>query len=128
MGKGYYWIEPVDQTLNDFQFYKARIVDDPEYDEKHHRVILRTDKYFPVGSIFHVLKDPEMFVIERKFKTWGISMSLSLVRVNGNGSLSRNLKTRLLYSVADSCTGTAASNACPHLPPRFLWVDTYIYI
>ena len=71
MGKGYYWIEPVDQTLNDFQFYKARIVGDPEYDEKHHRVILRTDKYFPVGSIFHVLKDPEMFVIERKFKTWG---------------------------------------------------------
>ena len=37
MGKGYYWIEPVDQTLNDFQFYKARIVGDPEYDEKHHR-------------------------------------------------------------------------------------------
>ncbi len=61
MGKGYYWIEPVDQTLNDFQFYKARIVGDPEYDERHHRVILRTDKYFPVGSIFHVLKDPEMF-------------------------------------------------------------------
>ena len=89
MGKGYYWIEPVDQTLNDFQFYKARIVGDPEYDEKHHRVILRTDKYFPVGSIFHVLKDPEMFVIERKFKTW----------------------------VADSCMGTAASNPCPHLPP-----------
>lgn len=71
MGKGHYWIEPVDQTLNDFQFYKARIVGDPEHDERHHRVILRTDKYFPVGSIFHVLKDPEMFVIERKFKTWG---------------------------------------------------------
>lgn len=52
MGKGYYWIEPVDRTLNDFQFYKAHIVGDPEYDEKHHRVILRTDKYFPVGSIF----------------------------------------------------------------------------
>ena len=47
MAKGHYWIEPVDQTLNDFQFYKARIVGDPEYDEKHHRVILRTDKYFP---------------------------------------------------------------------------------
>ena len=57
MAKGDYWIEPVDQTLNDFQFYKARIVGDPEYDEKHHRVILRTDKYFPVGSIFHVLND-----------------------------------------------------------------------
>lgn len=71
MGKGYYWIEPLDQTLNDFQFYKAHIVGDPEYDEKHHRVILRTDKYFPVGSIFHVLNDKEMFVIERKFKIWG---------------------------------------------------------
>jgi len=71
MGKGYYWIEPVDRTLNDFQFYKARIVGDPEYDERHHRVILRTDKYFPVGSIFHVLNDKEMFVIERKFKIWG---------------------------------------------------------
>ena len=71
MAKGHYWIEPVDQTLNDFQFYKARIVGDPEYDEKHHRVILRTDKYFPVGSIFHVLNDKEMFVIERKFKIWG---------------------------------------------------------
>lgn len=47
-------------------------------------------------------------------------MSLSLVRVNGNGILSRNLKTRLLYSVADSCTGTAASNACPHLPPPII--------
>lgn len=44
-------------------------------------------------------------------------MSLSLVRVNGNGSLSRNLKTRLLYSVADSCTGTTVSDTCPHLPP-----------
>lgn len=71
MAKGYYWIEPVDRTLNDFQFYKARIVGDPEYDERHHRVILRTDKYFPVGSIFHVLNDKEMFVIERKFKIWG---------------------------------------------------------
>ena len=125
MGKGYYWIEPVDQTLNDFQFYKARIVGDPEYDERHHRVILRTDKYFPVGSIFHVLKDPEMFVIDRKF----ISMSLSLVRVNGNGSLSRNLKTRLLYSVADSCTGTAVSDTYPYLPPpRFLGIYVYNYI
>nr|DAG99356.1 MAG TPA: hypothetical protein [Crassvirales sp.] len=44
-------------------------------------------------------------------------MSLSLVKVNGNGSLSRNLKTRLLYSVADSCTGMVVFNACPHLPP-----------
>lgn len=41
MGNGYYWIDPVDQTLNDFRFYKARIVGDPEYDERHHRVILR---------------------------------------------------------------------------------------
>lgn len=55
-------------------------------------------------------------------------MSLSLVRVNGNGSLSRNLKTRLLYSVADSCTGTAASNACPHLPPLDFLVFMYITI
>ena len=54
-------------------------------------------------------------------------MSLSLVRVNGNGSLSRNLKTRLLYSVADSCTGTAASNACPHLPPP-LYFLVFMYI
>ena len=54
-------------------------------------------------------------------------MSLSLVRVNGNGSLSRNLKTRLLYSVADSCTGTAASNACLHLPPP-LYFLVFIYI
>lgn len=44
-------------------------------------------------------------------------MSLSLVRVNGNGILSRNLKTRLLYSVADSCTGTAVSDTYPYLPP-----------
>lgn len=44
-------------------------------------------------------------------------MSLSLMRVNGNGSLSRNLKTRLLYSVADSCMGTAVSDAYPYLPP-----------
>lgn len=56
-------------------------------------------------------------------------MSLSLMRVNGNGSLSRNLKTRLLYSVADSCTGTAASNACPHLPPPlYFLVCMYIAI
>lgn len=54
-------------------------------------------------------------------------MSLSLVRVNGNGSLSRNLKTRLLYSVADSCTGTAAYNACPHLPPP-LYFLVFMYI
>ena len=58
MGKGYYWIEPVDQTLNDFQFYKARIVGDPEYDEKHHRVILRTDKYFPCRKYLPCLKRP----------------------------------------------------------------------
>lgn len=44
-------------------------------------------------------------------------MSLSLVKVNGNGSPSRNLKTRLLYSVADSCTGTAVSDTYPYLPP-----------
>ena len=48
MAKGHYWIEPVDQTLNDFQFYKARIVGDPEYDEKHHRVILRLISISPL--------------------------------------------------------------------------------
>ena len=47
-------------------------------------------------------------------------MSLSLVRVNGNGGLSRNLKTRLLYSVADSCMGTAVSDAYPYLPPPYI--------
>lgn len=55
-------------------------------------------------------------------------MSLSLVRVNGNGSLSRNLKTRLLYSVADSCTGTAVSDAYPYLPPLYFLVCMYIAI
>lgn len=56
-------------------------------------------------------------------------MSLSLVRVNGNGSLSRNLKTRLLYSVADSCTGTAVSDAYPYLPPPlYFLVCMYIAI
>lgn len=52
-------------------------------------------------------------------------MSLSLVRVNGNGVLSRNLKTRLLYSVADSCTGTAVSDTYPYLPPMEIFKDKY---
>lgn len=55
-------------------------------------------------------------------------MSLSLVRVNGNGSLSRNLKTRLLYSVADSCTGTAVSDTYPYLPPLDFLVFIHIAI
>lgn len=55
-------------------------------------------------------------------------MSLSLVRVNGNGNLSRNLKTRLLYSVADSCTGTAVFDTYPYLPPLDFLVFMYITI
>lgn len=55
-------------------------------------------------------------------------MSLSLVRVNGNGSLSRNLKTRLLYSVVDSCTGTAVSDTYPYPPPIDFLVFMYITI
>ena len=54
-------------------------------------------------------------------------MSLSLVRVNGNGSLSRNLKTRLLYSVPGSCIGTAASNTCPVSTPPLDFL-AFIYI
>lgn len=54
-------------------------------------------------------------------------MSLSLVRVNGNGNLSRNLKTRLLYSVADSCTGTAVFDTYPYLPPP-LYFLVFMYI
>ena len=56
-------------------------------------------------------------------------MSLSLVRVNGNENLSRNLKTRLLYSVADSCTGTAVFDTYPYLlPPLDFLVFMYITI
>lgn len=56
-------------------------------------------------------------------------MSLSLVRVNGNGNLSRNLKTRLLYSVADSCTGTAVFDTYPYpSPPLDFLVFMYITI
>ena len=56
-------------------------------------------------------------------------MSLSLVRVDGMGNLSRNLKTRLLYSVADSCTGTAVFDTYPYSPPpRFLGIYMYITI
>lgn len=75
MAKGHYWIEPVDQTLNDFQFYKARIVGDPEYDEKHHRVILRTDKYFPLGVSFMSLMIRRCLLLNGNSKSGAINMS-----------------------------------------------------
>lgn len=71
MAKGYYWIEPWDDTLNDFQFYRTIILDTPVYDKAKGRISIRTREHFPVGSVFRVMRDCEEFVIEEKLKKWG---------------------------------------------------------
>lgn len=34
MGRGYYWIESTDKTINEFRFNKFRITDKPRYDRR----------------------------------------------------------------------------------------------
>lgn len=70
MGKGYYWIEPVDRTLNDFVLYRTTIIDDPSED-KDGLAVFRTREHFPVGAVFHVLHHTTDFVIVSKDRTWG---------------------------------------------------------
>lgn len=71
MKKGYYWIEPVDDTLNDFQFFKTTILDKPVIYDSACRLLIRTREHFPVGSIFHTLRNDFDYVIEEKKRTWG---------------------------------------------------------
>lgn len=71
MKKGYYWIEPVDDTLNDFPFFKTTILDKPVIYDSACRLLIRTREHFPVGSIFHTLRNDFDYVIEEKRRTWG---------------------------------------------------------
>lgn len=53
MSKGYYWIPPVDTTLNGMQYHNANVIGRPVLDYKRQVMVFRLDRYFPVGSIFY---------------------------------------------------------------------------
>lgn len=71
MSDKYYWIQPSDRSLNDFPFSRTVVIGNPVYDKKRGVLLIRTREHFPVGGIFHVLKDKEDFVVARKLRRWG---------------------------------------------------------
>lgn len=53
MVKQYNWIPPVDHTINSKETYRSSVVDATLDDNQN--IIMKTDLYFPVGSIFHYI-------------------------------------------------------------------------
>ena len=71
MGKKYYWIPQTDRSLNDFEFFKTDILDKPVIYDSRQRIYIRTREHFPVGSIFHTLRNDYDYVVEEKKRMWG---------------------------------------------------------
>lgn len=70
--KGYYWIKPVDNTLNAIQYYQAKVIGNIEFHRGEGRIVFRLTRYFPVGSIFHFMHTCENYVITKRLKKPGL--------------------------------------------------------
>lgn len=70
--KGYYWIKPVDMTLNGMKYYQAQVVGNIEFHRSEGRIVFRLTRYFPVGSIFHFMHTKENYVITKRLKVPGL--------------------------------------------------------
>lgn len=68
MKRGYDWLPPIEKTLNSIKFYGAKIIDNPVMIEDGSKIDFNLDHYFPVGSIFHFLKDDVQYKIIKKYK------------------------------------------------------------
>ena len=55
MGKGFYWIEPTDRTINGFRFNKFRITDKPRYNSGSGMVEV---SLWPGPAVGDILKAP----------------------------------------------------------------------
>lgn len=72
MAKGYYWIPQSDDTLNGRQYYTASIKGDIQFDLKRKRIIFQSDRYFPVGSVFHFTHNCFNYVITCRLRKPGL--------------------------------------------------------
>lgn len=67
--KGYYWIPPVDNTLNALDFFEARVKGDVKFDFKKDLIYVEMDRYFPAGSLFHFVGNcTEYYIKSRELK------------------------------------------------------------
>lgn len=67
--KGYYWIPPVDNTLNALDFFEARVKGDVKFDFKRDLIYVEMDRYFPTGSLFHFIGNcTEYYIKSRELK------------------------------------------------------------
>lgn len=66
MKKGYYWISPTDSTLNGVDYYTAKVIGDIYFDVKHKKIVFQSDRYFPVGSVFHFTHNCFNYVITHR--------------------------------------------------------------
>lgn len=62
----YYWIPQVDHTINGKQHYRSQVLDATL--DKKGNIIIKTDFYFPVGSIFHYICGDVDYVIKSQDK------------------------------------------------------------
>ncbi len=69
-----------------------------------------------------------MFVIERKFKTWGNKYVVKPCEGEWEWDSVQKLKDKAIIFRADSCTGTAVSDTYPYPPPLDFLVFMYITI
>ncbi len=72
MKKGYYWIPPTDNTLNGIDYYTAKVIGDIYFDMKHKKIIFQSDRYFPVGSVFHFTHNCFNYVITCRLRKPGL--------------------------------------------------------
>lgn len=72
MKKGYYWIKPIDNTLNGLQHYQASVIGDIEFKVDKGRVAFKLNHYFPVGSVFHFMHTKCNYVITKRLIRRGL--------------------------------------------------------
>ena len=72
MKKGYYWLPPIDNTLNGIEYHQSEVIGDIEFRRKEGRIRFRLRYHFPVGSIFHFMHTKENYVITKRLKVPGL--------------------------------------------------------
>lgn len=70
--KGYYWIPPVDNTLNGLQYFQAKVVGDIKFDFRRNLIHVQLDRYFPVGSLFHFYGNCSEYYIKARERKPGL--------------------------------------------------------
>lgn len=99
MKKGYYWIKPVDNSINGEANYGAYIKGDIFFDIKRRRIVFSLDRFFPVGSIFHFIHTEDNYIITKRLRKPGLWYEARREddAVIGKDDMSRFTSGRMIY-------------------------------